>query len=424
MDKRVLIISNECFEKSSANGRTLMNFLYGYDPEKIAQFYIHGNPDFSVCKNYYCVSDKDALNAAKSIKQYKKSGKVENIAGNVIEVNNSELYTRRIKKNCRNFYLRYLVWNMYRWWNKDFDKFLNEFNPECVLLQAGDAPFMYAIARKISKKFKVPLVMYNSENYVLKKKMYSGANSKSLWHKLLKSALKEEYLKFMKEVSYCIYSTEHLERCYQEWYPHPRKSTYMYISASIAECGSSNNIEQPFTLLYCGNLGVGRVSALCSLADALNQVDESAKLVICGSFVNDDEKQMICDKDNVIYKGIIPYEQVAVEISRSSMVVHCENPDRLENLKNAFSTKIADSLACGKPFLVYALREYPFVQYLEENNCAHIAENSEDLKEVLHNCISDKEYLYQYVANAKSIVLKNHCTEINSKRFKELIGQL
>ena len=59
--KKLLVVSNEPFSASSSNGRTLMNFFIGYPKEKLAQFYIHGNPDESFCANYYQNSDNDAL---------------------------------------------------------------------------------------------------------------------------------------------------------------------------------------------------------------------------------------------------------------------------------------------------------------------------------------------------------------------------
>ena len=104
------------------------------------------------------------------------------------------------------------------------------------------------------------------------------------------------------------------------------------------------------------------------------------------------------------------------------MVIHCENPERVLNLQSAFSTKIADYLSCGMPMLIYALRDYPFVQYLEKHQAAHIAESEEELKKVLTNCVDNKELREQFVLNALSLANENHNLMKNGESVRNTIG--
>ena len=104
------------------------------------------------------------------------------------------------------------------------------------------------------------------------------------------------------------------------------------------------------------------------------------------------------------------------------MLLHCENPDRVTNLKHAFSTKIADLLASGRPFLVYASDEYPFVQYLKKNNCAHIASTPNELMDTIKLCISDKQYRYKYVDNAVRVANEKHNFRKNSDIFRAILN--
>lgn len=101
---------------------------------------------------------------------------------------------------------------------------------------------------------------------------------------------------------------------------------------------------------------------------------------------------------NVEYIGVIPYTEV--------------------------STKIADCLACGKPFLVYASSKYPFVKYLIDNNVAHIAEDNNQLKEIVTKCTLDEQYLNKYLCNTKNLALKNHSAIENSKKLYEIIKEV
>ena len=413
---KVLIISNGCFNKSDSNGRTIMNFFVGYPKDKIAQFYLHGEPDFNVCKNYYQVSDMDALVAFRSFGKFTKDGLVKQKGQDA----KSTVKSKKHAKTCLNRVLRDIVWRSYRWWNTHFDKFLKDFNPEVVLVQAGDSPFMLHITRKIAKKYNIPIVMYNSENYVLKKRMYSFVKNGDIWYTILKNRLKKEYRKLMKNVSYCIYNTEYLEDCYQKAYSHKGKSIALYTITEMMDC-SSNQVPDIFTLLYCGNLGVGRSETLNEMAKVLKEVDDNARLVICGKFPSESLEKLVCGNLNVDYKGFVNYDEVPNIISKSTMVVHCENPERLEDLKGAFSTKIADCLACGKPFLVYALKEYPFVKYLERNNAAHIAENVEEFKDIIASCINSVEFRNKFIKNSLKLAKERHnCYKTTEEMLKIL----
>ena len=409
-NKKILIVSNDALSQSGSNGRTLMNLLVDIPKDCKAQFYIHGEPDANACASYYVNTDRDALN---TFLFRKKEAKKEN------DKTRSE---KKVTRNLRNLIFRNVAWMCFRWWDKEFDNFLNSFNPDIVLLQAGDSPFMYAIARKISKKFNSKLIMFNTESYVLKKYIYNSVKKNTFWHSIYMNMLKSQYKCFMESSDFCIYNMEELEEKYQEAYPHPGKSCTIYTASELQSL--PDNSGDGFSLLYCGNLGVGRHVPLDLMAKALYEVDPNAIIDIYGKFANKENEDFVCKNKNVRFHGFVDYSELPSLMSKASMLIHCENNERLENLRYAFSTKIADSLASGRPFLVYATREYPFVKYLENNNCAHIASDYEELKDVLKKCVDSREYRYKYTENAKATALKNHNSEENVKIMENIIGRL
>lgn len=420
---KILIVANNALSKDDSNGRTLMNFLGMFTPDNIAQFHIHGQVDENCCKHHYQLSDQDILFAVKHFGKNRNASLNNKITLNQnIKTNSAALTSKVIKRSCRNLVLRDTVWCTYMWWDKNFDAFISNFAPDVVLLQAGDCPFMFHIALRIAKKYKVPLVMYNSEGYVLKKVLYSGSSKKDIWHNILQKRLKHAYQKMMNHVKYCFYITEYLERCYQEKYPHPNKSRAIYTSSEMEKLEDKSG--SPFKLAYCGNLGVGRIQPLCEIAEVLQTVDSKATLNIYGSFNSDADEKRLCKYSNVRYWGRVPYETIPDIMSNANLVVHCENPNRLTNLIHAFSTKIADCLACGRPFLVYADERYPFVQYLKENNAAHIATDKEVLRKLLIQCIEDKAFLESHIQNALDLANRNHSISNNSKEFYSIVKQV
>ena len=425
--KRMLVISNEPFCSGSSNGRTLMNLLKNYDKQSLAQFYLHGTPDLEFCSRYFHVSDRDALNAflhrkkthsAPAASQGKREG--EKPAGEKPVGEKPAL-----SRSCRNLYFRDLIWDSRAWWSRDFDAFLEAFAPQVVLIQGGDAPFLFALACRIARKYSAKLMQFTTENYVLKRYMYSDGDKEKFWHFFLKNRMKRRYAAFMKQASYNIYSTEQLEADYQQRYPHPGKSVVLYTVTELLDLPKPERAENDhFRVVYCGNLGVGRAQPLAQLAGVLHQVDPQAVLEIYGRFVDGGDKKLVCSQPGVDYRGMIPYDEVPGLLQGADMILHCENPERLVNLRTAFSTKIADSLAVGTPFLVYADKRYPFVQYLLKNRCAHVAQDTEELKTVLTACRNDTEYRRQYVEQALATARRNHSAQQNCARFNQIVEQL
>lgn len=414
---RILVISNECFSEASSNGRTIMNFLRGISPLQLAQFYIHGNPDMAFCSNYYHVSDRDALNAF----LHKKSTRLSSNLS--VKKESGEANKKKVKRNCRNLVFRNFVWSSFQWWDSNFKGFINAFDPTVILFQAGDMPFMFEIAMRIAFEQNVPLIMYNSEGYVLKDKMYSGARKSSVWHVILQNSLKQKYKKLMGQVAFCIYNTEYLEQCYQEKYPHEGKSKALY---TVSEMKPLFEIKeyQEFHLLYCGNLGVGRADVLDNIAKVLKTVDDKAVLDIYGRFVSEEDENKVCSNSNVHYGGFVSYNEITDLMSKTSMLLHCENPNKVTNLQYAFSTKIADSLASGRPFLVYASDRYPFVQYLKKNNCVHIASTLEEFKNLTSLCILDEAYRKKYTNSSMKVASENHNLETNCNEFRKILNKV
>ena len=420
MNKKILVVSNEPFSNTGANSRTIKNLLLCVPKQNLAQFYIHGTPDQEFCSHYYQVSDGDVLRAFLGRPKAERTvSRPVNEMPQVPQMHQPP--QRKIVKSYKTLVFRNWVWQSMRWWTKEFEKFLDDFGPQVVLLQAGDAPFMYAIARKIAKRYQAKLLMFNTENYVLKKKMYASKKKNFPWHFLLMSSLKRQYRKFMAKADYCTYGTEYLEDCYQKKYPHSNKSAFFYVGTEMQDCSQVAEERKEFSLVYCGNLGVGRVPVLCAIAQVLHDIDESAKLIVYGKFTNEMEHQRLCGYENVIHGGFVSYEQIPSILAQASMVLHCENNSRSEDLIAAFSTKIADCLACGKPFLVVATKQYPFVAYLDKHHVAHIAQTKEELTQILKACMVDREYRNQYIENAKQLAHKNHNSQRNSEMFAEIL---
>lgn len=120
---------------------------------------------------------------------------------------------------------------------------------------------------------------------------------------------------------------------------------------------------------------------------------------------------------------MVPYQELQRKTKEARLLVHVEStkPYYLRDIKYGFSTKIADSLASGVPFFVYASDELTSVQYLKDNNCAIIATDREELVRQLKTALFDEDTREECVNNALKTAAKNHSMQENKNRFYRFI---
>ena len=417
MDPRVLIISNDCISNVTSNGRTLRNFLQGWDRDKLAQFCIHNVfPDFETCSQYFCVSDQDALRAFKT----GKSASGEMI---LAKEHNTGAQTGHNKRNALTMMIRNLVWDSMRWAGENFFRWVDTFAPELILLQAGDCSFMLKLARKLSVRYHIPLVIYNSEAYYFKDFDYFCSNGiEKFFYPMFLKQFRFQFRKTIQQADMSIYCCDKLKNDYDTEFELP--STVIYTATQMKplpkkHCGKS------LTVSYLGNLGVGRHEGLIEIANALQMISPDYYLDVYGKIPNSYVEEAFKQCEGIRYKGFVNYDEVIRIQQTSDILVHTENFSEFyrKDLKYAFSTKIADSMASGVCFVLYAPAEMACAEYLTDNSAAHLIDSKEKLLPVLKKLIEDEEERSKYLQNAQDLVKRNHNSEINAKRFKELLIQ-
>ena len=128
--------------------------------------------------------------------------------------------------------------------------------------------------------------------------------------------------------------------------------------------------------------------------------------------------------DNINLCGFVTYEKVTEVMQNSDILVHAEGYDDFyrEDSKYAFSTKIADSLACGTCFLVYAPQEFACTRYLQEHEAAYVVSDEDALEQTLKSLICDPSSRKKYLQQASALVQKNHQAQKNAAKFAEILN--
>ena len=412
--KRVLVVSHNCFSKTGSNGRTLMNYLVGWDKEKIAQLYIHSEqPDFSVCERFFCVTDSAVM---RSILKRRPAGRiVKDIPAEIIEElkGNSAAEPKKVRKNSLMALIREAAWMSPLWNAKRLNSWIDEFNPQVILFQAGDGAFLFRLVRRLAEKRNIPVIIYNTEGYYFKKKSYFPEKSLTkLFYPVLHRLFCREYKKLIKVTKHSIYNCDLLCEDYNRAF---NKNDFVIMNTS--EFTDEEVFEEKENrFIYAGNLGLLRHKGLIEFAEALKKVDSRAVLEVYGKAPTDKVINDLEECEAIEYRGLIPYEELKEKLKRCRFLVHTESFNEFfkEDLKYAFSTKVADSLASGGCLLVYAPENMAVSQYIKETR-AGVLERT--LSELLNN----EERVKEISCSGRALALENHNILKNREKFQQLI---
>lgn len=415
---KVLIIANNSFSLTDSNGRTIGNFFQGWPKDRLAQFcIIFNDPNWDLCDNYYCVSDKAALMSLLGIKMYGRAQKTVDFI-----YKQAPQFGKRstIKKTALSALIRQLVWSI-GLWKRDFKKWVDLFNPEVVLVVSGDAGFMLDLGRKVSQDRSIPLVIYNSENYYFKDKDFMRPTLfHELIYKIYHKVYRQSFVKFIKQATKSIYINDALKEVYENEFDLP--SEVIYTSSSIEFVRKEWNRKAP-RFAYLGNLGVNRHKSLIDIAVSLNEIDENFKLEIYGRIPDDNVKKAFDSCPAILYCGVVSYEEVVNIIHQVDIIFHIESFDShyIEDLHYAFSTKIADSLASGTNFVLYAPSSLACTEYIKENDCAWLITDRSEIKQTLIRIIANENERERILENAYKVANQNHKTSLNIVHFQKII---
>lgn len=411
---KVLAISSNCFSRTNSNGRILGCLFREFDREDVAELYVtDGVKDYSICSYYYQYSDKDALLSIFPIRKRKaKENKDEN-------TEKVSTFRKKFGRSALMMICRELIWYIGKWWNNDLRNWLDQINPDVVVLQCGDIPFFYRIATKISLDRRIPLVLFNTEiSYFIEN---SGDNR--IVFRLYQCILRKAMKKALNIASLSIYNSQWLKDKFDSEFHKPSIVIYQSSDLELQKPQKRNSI---FHIVYTGNISWGRCYPLSDIAKALLKINNEYKLDVYGVVEDQETMDVLNNTPGLIYHGIVPYQEVTELIAKASVLIITENSDekysRLTNF--GFSGKITDSLFSGIPILAYGPKSNVGLKYLKDNDACLFVSKKNDLEDALREILFNEEKRTNCVTNAQKIAVTNHDAQKNSTRFKELLNEV
>lgn len=417
---KILVLANNCFAKNNSNGRILGCLFKYFNPDDVYQFYTaQGANDWSVCSHYYMVTDKMVI---RSLYSRKGIGECPERSQQKAQIAKISEMRARFGKSYPTMLIRDMLWGLYTWWTKQFDEWLEQTQADVIVLQCGDAAFMYRIARRIAKKLNKPLVLFNTECYYFYKDNWLGENVNTFGFHFVRHRLHKAIDKLMPIVEMSIYNSDNLQNLYQTKFKRPSTVIYQSSDYSAGLCPIARQMNIPPKIVYIGNLGIGRDEALIDIASALHTINPKYVLQVYGLASDEVEKQFrqtAC----LYYGGVISYNEVLDKLKDSDILVMTENlnPYYSRTIQFGFSTKITDYLFMSKPIFAYGPADNTGMAYLRDHKAAMVVSDKTALVQSLTQLLSDQTLQEQMIRNALSLATQNHDADKNAEKFKSII---
>ena len=320
--------------------------------------------------------------------------------------------------------VRNAIWKSGAWERSGYWKWVEEFHPDIVLLQAGDCAFMFKLAVKTAKRMNAKLLIYNSEGYYYKDFDYfQGKGIAHLVYPVFRKQLCRALIESYSMARCVIYICDELREQYARDFSGRAETVFTGSEIRYEEKSKKNDI---FTTVYCGNLGLKRHESLIDIAETLQSISENLYVDVYGEAPSDDVLESLNSCKGIRYHGIVPYEQVEQLLRDSDLLLYVESFDAFyrEDTKYGFSTKIADSLSSGNCFLLYAPENLACYQYLKNNQAAYTASNKQELEKILQDLIVKPDAVRKYQEAALRLADKNHRVEKNNQKFQRILREL
>lgn len=425
---KVLVVSINAW-RDNTGINTLIELFKEWDKDRLAQIYTRSAlPKTKICDRFFQIAENKVMRS--TIKRKTITGKVVNNETNIAEADmkavggEEKLYKKARSKNSWLLAIsREVVWKLGKWKTKEFDGFLDSFNPDVLFLPIYPTVYMNVLQNYIIKKTKKPAVCFiGDDNYTYKT---GGVNPLFYIHRFF---LRKAVRKVVKACSKMFVIAPKQKEEYDRIFGVDSIVLTKGIDYSGIEY-KKKPVSQPIKMVYTGKLIIGRWKSLASIAEALGNINKDSLRITLDIYTADEVKPSILKKLNINgskIRGAVPLKEVAGIQADSDIVVFVESLDwRYRNAARlSFSTKLTDYLKSGKCIFAVGDKDIAPIDYLVKNECAVIATNYIDIEKKLTMLTENPDIIGDYGLKAFECGKKNHNQVDIFNKLKDTIREV
>ena len=420
---KVLIISHNALSTRQNMGKTLAALFSGFRREELCQLFIYPTlPDLDACSSQYRVTDRDVLRFYTSFRM--GGGEVGAVAeteagSGGMSAGETAFYRNRRNKTAFRMLARDWMWRLAPWYTEALRDWLRREKPTHIFVAPGTQSFLYEIALKISRDFSLPIVCYICDD------VYFLQPERTLFGRVQSTYQKSRFRRLMASTSAGIGICEAIRERYGEEFGVP--FTVVMTGAGRAVSETAQVSSHPSLLSYFGGIRDNRYRSLADIGralDALNgRLGKAWELRIYSSEQDEEILSALEGIPSIRWMGYVSGEAYRDAFEGTDFLVHVEGFDArsMDTVKYSVSTKIADSLASGKPMFAYAPAQVASMRHLLQTGSAVCVTDEKNLEESLERMFTDTQLCRETAERGLRTAAQVHDREANTRRVRQVL---
>lgn len=424
MHPRVLIVGTVPYNRQSTS-RAFDAYFHFWEKENLAQVFSNTKkPCKGHCGRLYQITDHRILNRWKGKKCetgvcYNYDELEDAWVDNSLEIDDKSVqkaYKFGRKHTPLTHLLRGILWRKKFWCTPSFNKWLEDFNPECVFLSFSDDYFIPQIALYVAQKFNIPIVSSIGDDYY-----FNTHFSLSPFYYAYKYTYRALIRKVLRHRGSAIYISDKIRDKYNSEFGLDGETVYLNSEIERKPFGFVDT-ENP-VITYFGNIRMGRNNSLNDIAEALGKINAKYTLQVYSNESDSEYIKVFEGNTNLEFCGSVPYAQVLEKMYQSDVTVIVEGfrKEDIDLSRYSLSTKAADTLASGVAIIAYGSGECGIIEYMQSTTAAAVCTDKNELVEKIKNLIFNQELQKEYYERAIEITEKHHKLESSCAVFEGVV---
>ena len=425
MMPKILIVGTVPYNKRSTS-RAFESYFHGYDKACLAQIFSNTKkPAKGHCETFYQITDQRMV--MRRLKTKLDTGIIFTDADledewkdNSLEVNSAafeKMYHIGTKKSPLIYLLRGLVWNKRYWCTEKLNRWLDEFQPDCVFLAFSDDFFIPQIALYAARRFRIPIVSCIGDDYY-----FNDRRTASPLYHLYRGLYKKLIRRVFAHGGSAIYISDKIRDKYNGEFGLDGETVYLTSELKRREFAP---VPDNRRFAYFGNIGLGRYRSLYEIGEALRKVSADYRLDIYSNQVEQEAKKLFAACPAIRFHGSIPYAEVQKQIGENDVFIIVEGfgESDINAVRYSLSTKAADALASGANILVYGSAEAGVVSYMASTGAAVMCTDKEELENCIRQLLQNPAQQKLRYDNAVLATDKNHNLVSSTEIFWTVVSE-
>lgn len=408
---KVLVITYLPWGEDNNIGNSYSNiFANTQDKYEFAHIYIrNGMPQNTLAKDYYHIS---------IIKMMKRMFKPNLVVGERMKI---EDFSQTEKTQFSSFFkkMKMLRWPVFflveelaglskSWKTKEFDQFIDDFDPDLIFGTLPDNPLISNLMLYVKNRKNIPLVTYPWDDYY---SLHHSNLSPIFW---IRKMMQRHYLYKTAQASEFLYVISNLMKDeYELAFKKDCRLMFKGYNFDASKTLEKKKVEYTIQLVYMGNIGAGRWKTLALLASAIRDINVDGPKMMLNIYTlspADDKMKAALNIDGTSRLNLpVPNEKKQKVMNGADILLHVEpfKKSEYQFYRASFSTKLVDYFYSAKCILAVGGMTAS-TDYLVRNDAAICITDKSKIKENLMKIVDKPQLINEYAKKSWDCGLINH----------------